>query len=59
MGFWKTIKYSGAMPAHRVKQLLDRIERLEEAVKFAREEANGKEVDDIKHGRKVMTWIFG
>jgi len=59
VGFWKTIKYSGAMPAHRVKQLLDRIERLEEAVKFAREEANGKEVDDIKHGRKVMTWIFG
>jgi hypothetical protein len=40
IGRWRTVKYSGALPASRVHELRDRVEHLQEAVKFAREEAN-------------------
>ena len=58
VGFWKTIKYSGALPAQRVKQLIERIEKLQKAVKYAREEANELEVEEVKLGDKVLGWIF-
>ena len=58
VGFWKTIKFSGAMPTQRIKQLLERIEKLQSAVKFAREDANTLEIEDVKVGEKVLSWIF-
>ena len=46
VGYWRTVKYSGAMPATRVSTLLNRVRKLQEAVKFAREEANSLDVDE-------------
>ncbi|MEJ7598096.1 MAG: hypothetical protein WKG01_09330 [Kofleriaceae bacterium] len=58
-GTWMTIKYSGAMPAPRKKQLLTRIEKLTNAVKFAREQANASEAPDKKLGKEVFDFLFG
>jgi len=57
VGYWTTKKFSGAMPARRVNELLERLERLQQAVKFAREEANNIEVVDKKVGAAVFDWL--
>jgi hypothetical protein len=58
VGYWRTVKFSGALPARRVSELLDRVEKLQQAVKFAREEANNAEVIDQKIGDKVFQFLF-
>jgi hypothetical protein len=59
IGYWTTVKFSGALPARRVNELLDRVERLQQAVKFAREEANGTQVADQQVGEAVFGYLFG
>ncbi|MFI1563204.1 hypothetical protein ACH4ZX_09070 [Streptomyces sp. NPDC020490] len=59
IGYWTTVKFSGALPARRVNELVERIEKLQQAVKFAREEANGAEVDDQRVGEAVFGYLFG
>ncbi|MQY12440.1 hypothetical protein SRB5_25740 [Streptomyces sp. RB5] len=59
VGYWTTVKFSGAFPARRVHELLDRVEKLQQAVKFAREEANGAEVTDQRVGDAVFGYLFG
>lgn len=58
VGYWRTVKYSGAMPATRVSTLLNRVRALQEAVKFAREEANGLDVENQNVGEKVFEYLF-
>ena len=58
VGYWKTIKFSGALPAKRVNELLQRIQKLQHAVKFAREEANSIEVEEQKIGKRVFDFLF-
>lgn len=58
VGFWKTVKFSGALPARRVNELVDRVEKLQRAVKFAREEANEQAVDEQKVGRAMLSYLF-
>jgi hypothetical protein len=58
VGYWRTVKFSGSLPASRVNELTERVERLQQAVKFAREEANNLEVQDQKVGEKVFQYIF-
>jgi len=58
VGYWTTVKFSGALPAKRVNDLLDRVDRLQRAVKFAREEANGAEVTDQRAGDAVFRYLF-
>jgi hypothetical protein len=58
IGYWTTVKFSGALPAKRVSELLDRVEKLQQAVKFAREEANNAEAVDRKVGDKVFGYLF-
>lgn len=58
VGYWRTVKYSGAMPATRVSTLLNRVRNLQEAVKFAREEANNLEVNTQAIGAKVFDYLF-
>lgn len=58
IGYWTTVKFSGALPAKRVSQIVERVEKLQQAVKFAREEANGTEVVDRKVGEKVFGYLF-
>jgi hypothetical protein len=59
VGHWKTVKFSGALPAKRINELVERVEKLQAAVKFAREEANGLEVTDRQTGEKVFRYLFG
>ena len=59
VGEWKTIKYSGSLAAQERNEMLDRIRQLQEAVKFAREAANSKEVDQVKIGNKVFDFVLG
>lgn len=58
VGYWSTVKFSGAIPADRAKQLADRVEALKHAVKFAREEANGLTVENQYVGSKVFDYLF-
>jgi len=58
VGQWVTVKLSGAVPVPRKKALLARIEKLAHAVKYAREQANGAEVDDRKVGRALLDYVF-
>ena len=58
VGYWTTVKFSGALPARRVNELLDRVDKLQQAVKFAREEANGTEVDGRGVGEAVFGYLF-
>lgn len=57
-GTWNTIKYAGAVSAQRVNEILKRVEELQKAVKFARETANGFEVDEIKVGEKLFGYLL-
>jgi hypothetical protein len=59
VGYWTTVKFSGALPAKRVNEILDRVSALQTAVKFAREEANNTEVADQRVGAAVFGYLFG
>lgn len=58
VGSWARINYSGALPPARIAELLDRVDRLQIAVKQAREEANSMEVRDIEVGNAFLGWLF-
>jgi hypothetical protein len=58
VGQWVTTKLSGALPAPRKKALLARIEKLNHAVKYAREQANGGDVTEQKAGAAVFDYLF-
>ncbi len=57
-GFWSTVKLSGALPAGRVVELSERVQKLADAVKFAREEANSVTVVDQKVGEAFFGYLF-
>lgn len=59
VGYWKTIKFSGAVPQKRVTELLAKVDDVQKAVKFARESANSTEV--VVRGeasRTLLNYIF-
>ena len=59
IGHWETTMLSGAIQAPAKAALVGRIEKLQKAVKFAREEANTTAVNEQKIGEKVLGWLFG
>lgn len=59
VGTWETIKFSGAIPSTEQQQMLEKVEKLQRAVKFAREEANNAAVDEKKVGENILGFIFG
>ncbi len=58
-GHWSTVKFSGAIPAKQRNEFLARIDKLSEAVKFAREQANGIEVKNRSIGKELFEYVFG
>ena len=58
-GVWATTKYSSALPAQRANEILARVEKLQKAIKFAREKANETEVSKIQIGDTVFSYLFG
>ncbi|GIH78552.1 hypothetical protein [Planobispora longispora] len=59
VGYWTKVSFSGALPQRRVNELLTRVQKLQDAVKYAREEANGIEVTDRRIGEAVFGYLFG
>lgn len=57
-GYWNEKKFSGAIPASRKTELMERVEALIQAVKIAREAANDTEVTDLKVGEAVFDYLF-
>jgi hypothetical protein len=58
VGYWDTMKFSGAIDGARQRQLLARLADLREAVKVAREEANMAPVIDPKPAAGVFAWLL-
>jgi hypothetical protein len=56
VGTWETVELSGAIPLPKKNAL---IEKVQKAVKFAREEANTTEVVTAKVGDKMLSWLLG
>lgn len=59
VGRWNTKHFSGAIPAQKQADLLSRVNKLEEAVKSAREQANSTEVQNVQIGKDLFSFIFG
>lgn len=59
VGSWKTVKFSGALPVDRIRELQERVDKLTRAVKYAREEANQTPAVELKTGDAAMKYIFG
>lgn len=59
VGRWTTTKFSGALPAKEVGEMLARIGKLTDAVKIAREAANSTPVTDVKPGGAILGYVFG
>ncbi len=59
VGTWRTTKFSGALPQAEVNAMLERVEKLTQAVKYAREEANNSDVTNVATGEAVLSYIFG
>jgi len=59
VGYWNTVKFSGAIPPTSQKQLLERVNALLTAVQFAREEANAVEVKDVKVAQPIFDFLLG
>lgn len=59
VGYYTTMKYSGAVPATVIKAMKERVEELQKAVKLAREKANQIDVVDLKVGNTILKKIFG
>ncbi len=58
VGFWKTRKFSSAIPATKRKQMVERVEELQRAVKVAREEANSITVENQEVADGILDYIF-
>lgn len=58
IGTWTITKFSGALPATVIEELRTRVQTLRDAVKFAREEANSKEVDNVQVGNVLLKYVF-
>lgn len=59
VGDWTTIRLSGALPVPVQRELVERLDKLMDAVKSAREQANLVEVDDVKYGEALFGYLLG
>jgi hypothetical protein len=59
VGTWVNIKKSGAISLQDRNRLVARVAALKEAIRVARESANGIEVDQKKAGESVLGFLFG
>ena len=58
VGTWDTQKFSGAIEDTKKRSILARIEKLQHAVKFAREKANTVVVSDVAPGAAIFGWLL-
>lgn len=58
VGWWETVKHSGAIPVPRQQLLLERLDKMLKAIKFAREEANAIDAPDMSVGEAVFGYLL-
>lgn len=58
VGEWETVRYSGALSVPRRTQLVERVTKLLEAVKYAREHANSAEITDREAGAQIFEYLL-
>lgn len=58
VGYWLTTKFSGCIPETRRSELLARVEKLQSAVKIAREAANMISAEKQYVGKGIMDFLF-
>lgn len=59
VGHWHTVHRSGALPTPRREQLLERVNKLRDAVKQARARANNTEVERKEIGSALFAYMLG
>lgn len=59
VGYWHTVKTSGAISVQRKNELLSNVDKLRKAVKTAREEANANRVPRVHVGDEIFTFLLG
>ncbi len=60
VGYWNQVKHSGGLPSPKKEEIIARVEKLSEAIKQAREAANG--IDEIPApdaGAAIFNYILG
>lgn len=58
VGYWTTTKFSGALPQLEVNAMKAKVIKLSNAVKRAREDANGTLADDKRIGAAIFGYLF-
>lgn len=58
VGTWNIVKFSGSMPVREKKELVEKVKKLQDAVKFSREAANQLEVPQVKVADKIFSYLF-
>jgi hypothetical protein len=58
IGTWTQILYSGCIPTDRKNVILDRIKKLQDAIKTAKEQANLFEIEKQKIADTLMGFVF-
>lgn len=58
VGTWSTVKFSGALPATELKDLVDRVNELRNAVKQARARANETEVEQVEVAAPLLAFVL-
>lgn len=59
VGTWTQILYSGCLPTDRKNAILERVKKLQDAIKQAKEQANLMEVEKQKAAEAVFAFVFG
>ncbi|HIJ70636.1 MAG TPA: hypothetical protein HPP87_04645 [Planctomycetes bacterium] len=58
IGHWVTIHLSGALPEKERDTIIERIEKLQDAIKIAREQSNSAEVLKAEIAENILGYIF-
>lgn len=59
VGYWRTVKFSGALPAKDLEAMLTRVRKLLDGVKQAREQANSVEIIDRRDiGESIFDYVL-
>lgn len=57
VGYYEAVKMSGALPPAEASKLLRRVQELQKAVKYAREQANMAPAAEQSVGAKIFAWL--
>lgn len=58
VGYWTTTRLSGALPALEKTAIITRIDDLTTAVRYAREQANSRQVVDVHVAHKIFDYLL-